>query len=111
MNNMLIDLIAALSFYIVPYLTGRIFVKKTIQAWILGALVWFIIYFAVFGVNTIVKFDFQNAVKAIAAIISLISLINLGAQFAKQKPKIHWQNTFIALALGIFTAFVYFFVW
>jgi hypothetical protein len=111
MNNMLFDLLAGLSFYIVPYLTGRIFVKKTVQAWILGALAWFIIYFAVFGAGIFIHFDFQNAIKVIAAAISVVSLLNIGRQLLGQKPKIHWQNIFIALALGLFTAFVYFFVW
>ncbi len=111
MNNMLIDLIAGLSFYILPYLAGRIFVRKVIQAWILGALLWFVIYFVIFGANLIVKFDFQNAVRIIAVIISIVSVINIGRQFVEQKPKIDWRNVFIASFLALFTAFVYFFVW
>jgi hypothetical protein len=111
MNNMFIDLIAGLSIYIIPYLTGRIFVKKIVQAWILGALIWFIIYFAASGANILVHFDFQTVIRVIAVIMSVISLGKLGREFTKQKPKIHWQSVFIASILSLFTGFVYFFVW
>jgi hypothetical protein len=108
---MLIDLIASLSFYFIPYLTGRIFVKKIIQSWILGALIWFVIYFVLLGLNSIVKFDFQSVIKIIALVAFVISLLRIGKEFIVQKPKIHWQGIFIASILSLFTVFIYFFVW
>src|ERR1035437_8363914 len=111
MNNMFIDLIISLSFYLLPYLTGRIFVRKVIQAWILGALIWFLIYFVVVGVNVFAHFDFQSVIKIIALIISVASLLKLGKEFISEKPKINWQSIFIASFLALFTAFVYFFIW
>src|ERR1035437_8141594 len=111
MNNALIDLMVGLSFYLLPYLTGRIFVKKIVQAWILGALIWFVIYFVVAGLNSIVKFDFQSVIRIIAVVISIVVLLRIGKDFIKQKPRIYWQNLFITLVLSLFTTFVYFFVW
>src|ERR1035437_2946344 len=111
MNNALIDLMVGLSFYLLPYLTGRIFVKKIVQAWILGALIWFLIYFVVVGVNVFAHFDFQSVIRMIALIISVVSLLKLGKEFISEKPKINWQSIFIASFLALFTAFVYFFIW
>jgi hypothetical protein len=111
MNNSLIDLLAGLSFYVVPYLTGRIFVKKTVPAWVLGALIWFILYFVLFMAGSILHFDFQSAVKASAAVITLASLFNIGRQLTKERPTIHRRDVLIALALSLCTALVYFLIW
>jgi hypothetical protein len=111
MNNALLDLVVSLSFYILPYLAGRIFVKKIIQSWILGALIWFGIYFVIVGVNTLVHFDFQAVIRVIALIISIVSLLKIGKEFIQQKPKIEWQTLLIVASLSLFTAFVYFFIW
>ena len=65
MNNALIDLMVGLSFYLLPYLTGRIFVKKIVQAWILGALIWFVIYFVVAGPGTFnINFNAGDSAEA-----------------------------------------------
>ncbi len=108
---MILDFFASLSFYIIPYLTGRLFVKRTVQAWILGALLWFLAYFFVFEISLVLKFDFPKVIRSLVVIVSLISLVNLGAQLVKQKPKIRWSNVLTGLFLLGFTATVYFLIW
>ena len=109
---MLIDLFASLSFYLIPYLTGRFFTKRIAQAWILGALIWFIVYFLVTVVSASLKIaNFAELIRALAIVVSGLSLINIAVSWFKEKPKISLENIQISGILLIFTAFVYFIIW
>lgn len=109
---MLIDFLASLSFYVIPYLTGRFFTKKTIQAFVLGSFLWFIIFFLTSFILSILKInEFALVIRSIAVIISSLSLINILVYLVREKPKISFENIQIATILTIFTAFVYFFIW
>lgn len=110
---MIIDFFAALSFYFVPYLTGRFFVKKIVQAWILGAFIWFIFYFLLSWILMLVKIgDFSQIVRYAAIFVSAISVLTIFIDFILGRTKIRLSLDLLAyipiLALG---TFLYFFVW
>ena len=111
MNNLILDLIASLSFYFIPYLTGRLLVKKPVQAWIIGALAWFITYFAVFAASSIIKFDFALVIRLLAVVVSVASLFKLLSEFLKGRPELNFKALLSGLFLLGLTAFIYFFIW
>ena len=109
---MLIDFFASLSFYIIPYLTGRFFTKKVFLAWIVGAFLWFAIYFSVFTGLQILKINnFSLVIRYLAIGISLFSLINIGYSFRKERPRFDFLNLQIGTFLLVFTSIVYFLIW
>lgn len=114
---MFIDLLASLSFYIIPFLTGRLFVKKIVRAWIIGALIWFILYFLVAGISWVLKVNaFSEIIRLLALIISAVSIGKIVFEKVREvfkerkikRPNLGYLPIFSLLFL--FTSFVYFFI-
>ena len=99
---MLIDFIASLTFYIIPYLTGRFFTKSVIQAWVLGALLWFVLFF-------IVKDG--EIIKYLAIFISSVSIIAFAAIVVKKRPRVNVPSLVPISGALIFASIIYFGVW
>ncbi len=109
---MIIDFLASLSFYFIPYLTGRFFTKNPIAAWILGAFLWFIAFLAVgWGMEFFNKGDFSLIIRLSAIVVSFLSLVDLGVSFIKKKPKINLKDFGFVSLLMLFATFIYFLVW
>ncbi len=109
---MLIDFFVSLSFYIIPYLTGRFFTKKIFLAWIVGAFLWFAIYFSAFyGLQFLKINNFPLVIRLLAIGISVLSLINIGYYLLKERPKPDFNNLQIGVFLLAFTSVVYFLIW
>ncbi|MBI2049686.1 hypothetical protein HYT32_02160 [Candidatus Roizmanbacteria bacterium] len=111
---MLIDFFASLSFYIIPYLTGRLFVKRTFQAWILGALLWFVAYFLVSGILGVLKINyFSSVIRYLAIGICIISIAKIIFSFIKERPRINIRvsDLLTGVFLTFFTSLVYFLIW
>lgn len=109
---MITDFLASLSFYFIPYLTGRFFTKNPIQAWILGAFLWFIAFLAVGGsIDLFNKGDFSLIIRFSAIVVSFLSLVDLGVSFIKKKPKVNLKDFGLASFLMLFATFIYFLVW
>ena len=108
---MLIDFFASLSFFIIPYLTGRFFSKKIFQSFVIGIFLWFLIYFVVFFVLSVFKLNlFPQIIRILAIAISVSSLIHVAILALKNRPKIAWGNFGIGLFLLVFTTAIYFLV-
>lgn len=112
---MVIDFFASLSFYFIPYLTGRFFTKNFFYAYMLGALIWFILFFSI---NSLISFlpslNFSYTVKLIAVVVSFISLANIIRGLLvgrKEIIKISLKEIGIYFLLIIISVFLYFFVW
>lgn len=105
---MIIDFIAAFSFWLIPYLTGRLFTKGILQSFSLGSLMWFAVYFAVSGLTN--RFNipgFETIIYFIAVLISVVSITRIiiehnGFSFTEKKP------LFLLFTLG---TVVYFLIW
>ncbi len=109
---MIIDFLASLSFYVIPYLTGRFFTKKIFKAWILGAFLWFIAYFLIAGIVQILRLNnFNEIIRYFAIGISVLSFINILVSFIKEKPKLNVKDIQIGGFLLGFTLIIYFLIW
>ena len=109
---MLIDFFASLSFYIIPYLTGRFFTKKTFLAWALGAFLWFAAFFVIQGVTSVLKIgNFSQVIRYLAIGVSGLSILNIGYYLIKERPKIRLKDLSVGAFLLAFTAGVYFLIW
>ena len=109
---MIIDFFASLSFYFIPYLTGRFFTKKIVQAWIMGAFIWFILYFLLAEILVLLKIDgFSGLIRFLAIVISTFSLIDFLNSYRVKKPKINLSKDLIHLFLLSFASLVYFLIW
>ncbi len=108
---MIIDFFASLAFYLVPYLTGRFFTKNIILAWISGAFVWFILFFAASWVSPLVNFSFEQLTRFLILLISLLSIGNIAYSFIKVKPKIRAYNLLPVSIVLIFISIIYFGIW
>jgi len=109
---MIIDFFASLSFYLVPYLTGRFFTKKIVPAWIMGSLFWFIFYFLLIGIFSFGNLgSFSQIVRFSIIVVSLISLVRITALRLKKGVKIEFTRLLIPVFLAIFTTVIYFLIW
>ncbi|MCL5010581.1 MAG: hypothetical protein M1289_03170 [Patescibacteria group bacterium] len=109
---MLIDFFAGLSFYIIPYLTGRFFTKKIFQAWVIGAFWWFILYFTIHAILGILKINsFSLVIRDLAVGISILSIFNIGYSCLRKGLKIDFKKLPIGVFLLGFTSVIYFLVW
>lgn len=106
---MIIDFFASLSFYIIPYLIGRLFTKNIVISWLLGAFSLFIIFFALFGVTILFKINFSLFVFIAVVGLSLVSLFRLLLDVFKSKTFIKpgKEITFML----ILSSLVYFLIW
>lgn len=111
---MFIDFLASLSFYFIPFLLGRLFLRRTIQAYALGLLILYIIYFIVAGtVNFFPELDFTNTIKLIVIFLCSISVINLLILVFRQrdfKLKNILFETISYIFILLFSVFIYFFI-
>jgi len=109
---MIIDFFAGLSFYVIPYLTGRFFTKKIFQAWILGAFLWFIAYFLIAGIAEILKLNnFSQIIRYLAIGVSTLSFINILVSAIREKPKLNIKDIQVGGFLLVFTFLIYFLIW
>ena len=109
---MIIDFLASLSFYVIPYLAGRFFTKKIFQAWILGAFLWFIAYFLIAGIVQILKLNnFGEIIRYLAIGTSVLSFINILVSLVKEKPKLNVKDIQIGGFLLGLTLIIYFLIW
>lgn len=105
---MITDLLASLTFYLVPYFTGRFFSKNPIQAWILGSVIWLVLFFLL---NPLSKDSFQSIIRITAVSISVLSFFDLLRVSRHDLKKIQLRrlaNPFFLLFVG---SLVYFLVW
>ncbi len=107
---MLTDFFAAISFYLIPYLTGRFFTRKTFLAWIIGAFLWFPLYFIVSFI-ALKTGNFSLIIRYLAIGVSLLSVLNILRQFLKERPKLDLKEIAPYTFLVLFTAGVYFLIW
>jgi len=109
---MIIDFFASFSFYLIPYLTGRIFTRKHVPAWIIGSLFWFIFYFLLVGVYKFINLgSFSQIVRFSIIAVSLISLVRMAVLQLKERVKIEFKNLLIPAFLTIFSSVMYFLIW
>lgn len=114
---MLIDFFASLTFYLIPYLTGRLIVKSIIQSWIIGCLVWFGIYFLAFQLLKASPFNYQFSqfIQVLVFLICTCSTTRLFLSFIKSKSyrflKLDKVNLINFSILFLFPTLIYFFVW
>lgn len=113
---MLTDFIASISFYIFPFLLGRIFFKKTIFAFINGFLIWYLI-------SLFSGYIFPGSFSAAAQITTLIAIIGAPIKvaievllknsyfFSRLSLKKFYSDIFPLLLIFAFSVFIYFFVW
>lgn len=109
---MIIDFFASLSFYLLPYLTGRFFSKNPTAAWILGAVLWLGLFFLVNSlVNLVGHGDFSSIIRTLAVVIALLSGIDLVRISFKDIKKIEIGNLTISFLLILFGSLIYFLIW
>ncbi|MBI4097744.1 MAG: hypothetical protein HY426_01785 [Candidatus Levybacteria bacterium] len=109
---MIIDFLASLSFYFLPYLTGRFFSKNPIQSWMLGALSWLALFFLVSSlINLVGHGDFSSIIRILAVTIALLSGINLARTSFKDIKRVQIENLTIPFFLILFGSLVYFLIW
>jgi hypothetical protein len=109
---MITDLFASLIFYLLPYLTGRLFTKKIFYAWILGALSWFAIYLGTSAFLQVIgkEASLSLVIKVLAGGITVVSLVRMLRQrkaiaFAPQKLLRKFWPLALLLLLSLFTFF------
>lgn len=109
---MIIDLVTSISFYLIPYLTGRFFTKNVVKAWILGALLWLVLYFVIYQVIFLFKIsDFSQSIKITALVVSLVSIAHLIFLITRKKIKFQLKDPHLVLFLTVFASIVYFLIW
>src|SRR3990170_5643160 len=96
-----LDFLASISFYAIPYLTGRFLSKNIIQAWIIGALLWFVALF-------ILPPDIAR-VAAIA--VSAVSVFNLVSDLMKRRSISFSKEHLIYAGILVLSTLVYFLIW
>lgn len=109
---MIIDFFASISFYLIPFLTGSFFTKKVIKAWIIGALIWFVLYFLTFGLVLSVNINnFALIIRSIAIVVSAVSIARLAYLWIRTRPSLRSKSLLIPLFLSVFFTAVYFLIW
>ncbi len=109
---MIIDFFASISFYLIPFLTGSFFTRKIVKAWIFGALIWFGLYFLIFGIAALGKLDnFVIILRVIAIVISAISIIRLIYLWIRKRSVLKLKRLLAPLFLVVFFTLVYFLIW
>lgn len=108
---MITDFFISFSFFLVPYLTGRLFTQRTVFAWIAGVLTWFILFFPISWICTATGFNFSLTIRAIVVVLSILSLADIIRNFTLEKPKIVIKDKLPILGLIIFSSLIYFLIW
>lgn len=104
---MILDLLASLSFYAVPFLTGRLITKKISSAFAIGALFWFIIFFFLSKANLTPAF-FTILIKILVIGIVSVSSVKLGFDLFRSKLELPDKEL---VFLFIFSLLIYFLIW
>lgn len=105
---MVINLLAACFFWLIPYLTGRIFTRGILSCFAVGSLFWFLTYFLVsWFVNFFQTGNFPTIIYALTVLVSTISIVKI----IIQGQILRFQNKIPFLFLGILSTVVYFFIW
>lgn len=105
------DFFSSLLFYLLPLLTGRLIVRNLFYAWVLGSLIWFVI-FALLGIlRVFLPFvPFSQTIQFIGFVVLCVNLAHIlysakNVRFAVSLSLLPYGLLFI-IAIGL-----YFFVW
>lgn len=108
---MFIDFLASISFYVIPYLTGRLFTVRFFYAYMLGALFWFFSYFiASYFAQIFYPLHFSAIIKALAISISVFSFINILMTTPKPTKLVLREHMAVFFILAL-SSLVYFLIW
>ncbi|MDP3988088.1 MAG: hypothetical protein Q8P80_02995 [Candidatus Levybacteria bacterium] len=114
---MFIDFLAGLSFYLIPFLTGRLFTKRIFFAYIYGVFFWFGFYFVLGFLSGHFDFiNFSETIRLSAIIISGVSFLILmkdlffKAKFIKNIKIVKTDNLVYSFLI-IISVYLYFFIW
>lgn len=121
------DFISSIFFYLLPYLTGKLFIRKSFYAYISGALILFASYFFVFGSLTLVNQTdkFSLVIRALLFLIVAASLIKFlyfifqklkTSRFKQLKSKLLSfsaivESNLVLISLLSTATLLYFFIW
>lgn len=105
---MIVQFFASILFYLIPYLTGRIFTRNSFLAWVGGSLAWFGLFFAARSLLSYFPLTpFPNLITALIILLSGIGLFQVIRTFPRfSKGQIVVCGTFI-----IVSAALYFAIW
>lgn len=113
---MLTDFIASISFYLLPFLLGRIFFRKTVFAFINGFLIWY-------AISLFSGYIFPRSFDAVTQITALFAvtgaLIRIGVDVLGSEKHLSGKLIFKRIynsaipffPILAFSVFIYFFIW
>lgn len=108
---MIIDFFTSILFYLTPYLAGRLFTKKIVQAYLLGIILLFVIFFASKEISLLFNVDFSITVRYLIYIVSIVSVLDFLFKKTRIVFNFDLQSLKPILIVLAISSSIYFLIW